>query len=152
MPAAVRSTGYSKVTDAIDHAVTCCRFDGDGAAPLVVAEGGWAMTDGFAFTMQYMVNFERATARFDINADDPLVLCEAGSDPQPIELEPGMGYDYMTGSFIECVAAGRAPQVVTMDDAARSVELVEAAVRSIERTKKCPLPERNMSDAPVRKE
>ncbi len=139
-PTSVRSHGYSKITNAIDHAVTFCNYKGDQSRPpLVMAEGGWAMAGGMSFQMQYTVNFERATAVFDVNADPQLTLYETGQKPRPIELPPGMGYQYMIQTFLQCVAEGRPPGVVTMDEAARSVELVEAAVRSIERDEATPV-------------
>ena len=61
-PKAVFSRGYSRPTNAIDHVLTHYLYDD---VPLVTAEGGWAMTPGFGFQMQYTVNFERATAVFD---------------------------------------------------------------------------------------
>ena len=65
MPEAVTSHGYSLTTNQVDHVVTHYHF---AEVPLVVAEGGWSMAEGFGFHMRYTVNFERATAVFDLAA------------------------------------------------------------------------------------
>ncbi len=127
-PRRVFSRGYSKITNTVDHVVTQYEYDG---VPLVTAEGGWAMADGFGFSMRYTVNFERATAVFDLAAEHPLTLHEPGKEAQPIELEPGMGYAHEIAYFLDCVRKGEAPSVVTMRDAARAVRIIEAEAQSI---------------------
>lgn len=127
MPRSVQSFGYSSVTSGVDHITT--RYEVDGA-PLVTAEGSWAMADGFAFRMQFMVNFENATASFDSSASDALVLSQGGQST-PVEMEEGMGYDHEIAYFLDCVKNNRKPQTVTMRDAAQAVRLVEAEVESV---------------------
>jgi predicted dehydrogenase len=128
MPKAVASTGYSQVTDAIDHITTIYTYDD---VPLVTAEGAWCMTPGFPFTMQYTVHFENATAVFDLAADDTLLVYEEGKDPQPIELSPTMGYTYEIEYFLDCINSETEPDIVTLQDAANAVQIVEAEIGSI---------------------
>lgn len=128
-PKAVRSTGYQKLTGKIDHMTTQYVYDD---IPMVVAEGGWVMTDGFPFTMQYTVNFENATAVFDLAAEHTLTLIEKDKEPQPVELAPEMGYDFELHYFLDCIKNGQAPTTVTFADAAEAVRIVEAEVASIE--------------------
>ncbi|MEM1354148.1 MAG: Gfo/Idh/MocA family oxidoreductase [Planctomycetota bacterium] len=125
-PKGVQSVGYSRPTDAVDHIVTRYEYDD---IPLVVAEGSWAMADGFSFSMAFTVNFEHATAEFGAG-EKPLTLYRDGK-AEPVEIEPGMGYDYEIGYFIECVKSGRQPETVTMLDAANAVRIVEAEVESV---------------------
>src|SRR5207245_2697227 len=88
MPKAVRSSGYSKMTTGVDHLLTQYVYDD---VPLVTAEGGWCMQKGFPFQMSFTLNFERATAVYDLNAPQPLVLYQDGRvDAVPID--PVMGY------------------------------------------------------------
>ena len=54
-PRGLFSRGYSKTSGEIDHLITQFVYDGD---PLVVAEGGWCLADGWPFAMRYTVNFE----------------------------------------------------------------------------------------------
>lgn len=127
MPKAVNSVGYSNKTDEVDHIITHYQTD---QAAMVSAEGAWAMADGFAFRMQFIVNFEHATATFSSDADPAMMLAQDGENT-PIELDPGMGYDHEIGYFLACIRAGKRPETVTMRDAANAVRLVEAEVQSV---------------------
>ncbi len=128
-PESVTSQGYKKVTDHIDHVTTFYHYP-DG--PHVVAEGGWAMAKGFSFAMTYCVNFQNATAVFDLSKDKPLTLYESGKDPVAVELETGMGYVPQLAYFIDCIQANKTPKRVTLKEAAQSILIVEAEVRSVE--------------------
>jgi predicted dehydrogenase len=127
MPSRVTSVGYSNPTTAVDHISTQYKVAG---APLVTAEGSWAMAEGFSFRMQYMVNFEQATATFDSASDRPLTLSKDG-ETKDIELESGMGYDHEIAYFVDCIKQGKKPQRVTMRDGAEAVRLIEAEVESV---------------------
>lgn len=129
MPKAVTSVGYSKPTDAVDHLVTRYHYDD---VPMVVAEGGWAMTEGFGFSMRYTVNFEKATATFGEEGDTPLRLVVEGKDPEFVKLDEAMGYELEIKYFMDCVKNGTAPERVTMMDAANAVKIVEHEVKSVQ--------------------
>ena len=128
MPRAVVSCGYSKTTEGVDHIVTRYFYDD---VPIVVAEGGWCMDDGFGFNMSYTVNFENATADYDLaRGDDPLLL-SSGGDKQAITCEGGNGYEGELAYFAECIIAGTPPTIVTAQQASESIRIVEAEVASI---------------------
>jgi predicted dehydrogenase len=127
MPTAVTSRGYAKPTNRIDHIITQYHF---ADVPLVVAEGGWAMSAGFPFTMQFIVNFEQATAVYDLAAAEPLKLVRDGKT-EAVALAPGMGYEHEIAYFLGCIEKGVAPATVTIASAAESVKLVEAEVKSV---------------------
>jgi predicted dehydrogenase len=76
VPGAVFSRGYSKISGEIDHVTTQYLFD---EVPIVTAEGGWAMSDGFSLEMQYTVNFEHAMAKFEFTDTNQLILFRAGN-------------------------------------------------------------------------
>ncbi|MEM9346968.1 MAG: Gfo/Idh/MocA family oxidoreductase [Planctomycetota bacterium] len=135
LPKSVSSVGYSSKTTAVDHIAT--RYD-VGIDALIRAEGSWAMADGFAFRMQYIANFENATAEFDSTAEHALTLAQEGQT-KPIELEDGMGYDHEIAYFLDCVRNNRQPEVVTMQDAANAVRLIEAEVQSVKTGAAVPL-------------
>ncbi len=126
MPKAVSSRGYAKESGEIDHMSTHYIYDD---IPLVVAEGGWAMTEGYGFTMQYTVNFEKATADYDLAREQPLKLSQAGKT-EPIDCGPGFGYAAELRYFLDCVGNKQKPTVVTADDGVRSIRIVEAEVKS----------------------
>ena len=122
MPRAVTSAGYRKLTSEWDHVVTRYHF-ADG--PLVVAEGGWAMTKGYPFAMEYTVNFERATASFR-GGPQPLTVYVEGQPPLSPELPEGMGYDHEIDYFLDCIRRGAAPSRVTLEDGWNTLRLCEA--------------------------
>ncbi len=128
MPQAVRSQGYTGPTGAIDHVLT--QYDYDDV-PLVVAEGSWTVAYPHPFNMTYDAVFEKATARLDFASEQKLVVYREGK-AEPIDCGGNMGYDAELAYFVDCVEKGQAPSVVTAADAAASLRLVEAEIRSIE--------------------
>ncbi len=126
-PRALHSHGYVGVGGEVDHLLT--QFDYPDV-PLVAAEGGWSLSEGFSFRMRYLAHFERATADFDIERKDPLLLHQDGKST-PIDCGPTDGWIEEIRYYLQCIAAGQRPTVVTAEDGARSVALVEAEVQSI---------------------
>ncbi|MEW6303082.1 MAG: Gfo/Idh/MocA family oxidoreductase [Verrucomicrobiota bacterium] len=128
-PRAVFATGYSHISGAIDHVVAQYIYP---SGISVHAEGAWAMAEGFGFNMSYTVNFERATADYDLARDkEALKLFEKGKPPQVI---PGDGPDGYTGELthiLDCIQSGRPPSIVTAQDGLAAVELCEAEEKSI---------------------
>jgi predicted dehydrogenase len=127
MPKAVSSRGYTKTSGEIDHLATHYIYDD---IPLVAAEGTWSLADGYGFTMQYTVNFENATADYDLAREQPLRVSQGGQT-ESIDAGPGFGYAAELRYFIDCATKGQKPTVVTGDDAVRSIRLVEAEVKSV---------------------
>lgn len=128
-PRAVFATGYTKFSGAIDHVVA--QYEVAGGA-MVHAEGSWAMTPGFGFSMSYTVNCERATLDYDLGRGaEALRVCEAGRPAWVLKLEGPDGYVRELRHFVEAINAGRQPTVVTAADAASAVEICEAEERSI---------------------
>ena len=137
-PRSVYSTGYTRFSGAIDHVVTQYHV---ASGAMVHAEGGWAMTPGFGFNMSYTVNFERATADYDIaRGADALRLCEPGQPARVIGCGGADGYVGELKHFIESIQSGRAPTVVTALDGVSSVEICEAEEQSIATGQPVPLP------------
>jgi predicted dehydrogenase len=127
-PDGVFSRGYSKTSGRTDHIVTEYLYDREPA--VVSAEGSWCMANGFAFTMRYTVNFEQATADFDVARDHQLTVSQDGK-AEIIDLA-GDGYEAELAYFVDCVQAGRTPTFVTADDAVTGMKILEAEQRSIE--------------------
>ncbi len=127
-PTAVDSIGYRQSTDCVDHIVTRYAYPD---VPLVVAEGGWCMAEGYGFSMRYTVNFESATADFDTGRDTPLVL-SAGGEAKPVACEGTTGYAAELAYMAECIKNSTPPTVVTAAAAAESIAVVEAEVRSVD--------------------
>jgi predicted dehydrogenase len=129
-PHSVFSTGYAKFSGAIDHVVTQYHVSSD---TMVHAEGGWAMTAGFGFHMSYTVNFERATADYDLaRGADALRLCEAGQAPRTVDISGPDGYAGELRHMLDCIQSGKPPTVVTVQDALSAVEICEAEEKSVQ--------------------
>ena len=128
-PKAVISQGYTKLSGRIDHVTTLYEVQ-SGAS--VSAEGGWAMSPGFGFNMSYTVNFENATADYDVSrGKEALRLFVPGKDPVTPDFPEGDGYFHELAHIVDCIREGRAPTVVTAQDGLASVELCEAEEKSI---------------------
>jgi predicted dehydrogenase len=129
-PKSVFSSGFSRFSGAIDHVVTQYQV---ASGATVSAEGSWVMTEGYPFTMTYTVNFERATADFDIaRGTEALRLFEDG---KPVQVLKPAGVDGYVGELthvVESVASGKAPSVVTLADGLSAVEICEAEEKSIQ--------------------
>ena len=129
-PSHVYAQGHTKVSGEIDHVLAQYTVD---CGATVSAEGSWAMAKGFGFNMAYTVNFDNATVDYDLaRGDEALKLFEPDKDPQILKLDAGDGYTGQISHMVESIQLGTAPNVVTAQDGLTSVELCEAAKRSIE--------------------
>lgn len=137
MPQAVTSVGYVGISGKIDHVHTRYHYAG---VPMVTAEGGWGFDAGFPFTMQFMAKFERATAVYDLAGKSPLMLYRDGQEPQAVPLEAKMGYELEIAYFLDCLHQNRRPSIVTVEDAAKSVKIIEAEEKSVQTGKTVKLP------------
>lgn len=129
-PKRVFAQGYSKHSGAIDHVVA--QYEVVSGA-IVHAEGSWAMAPGFGFSMGYTVNFEQATADYDLSrAPDALLrLYRPGEPGQTVECPGADGYVAELQYMIESIRSGVAPSIVTMEDGLVAIEICEAEERSI---------------------
>ncbi len=128
-PQRVFATGHTSVSGAIDHVLA--QYDVTGGA-VVHAEGSWAMTRGFGFNMAYTVNFERATADYDLaRGKEALKLFESGQEPRVVVCDSADGYVGEWRHFLESIQAGKPPSVVTAADGVSALEICEAEERSI---------------------
>ncbi len=127
-PKAVFSLGQSRFSGAVDHVVTQYVVKG-GAS--VSAEGSWLMSGAHPFTMKYTVNFENATAEFDISRGaEALRLYEDGKPMQLVKLEGVDGYVGELGHMIESIRRKRPPTIVTAKDGLSAVAICEAEEKS----------------------
>jgi predicted dehydrogenase len=128
-PQSVFSTGYVKFSGAVDHVVTQYLVD---SHTIVHAEGSWAMTEGFGFSMSYTVNFESATVDYDAGRGaEALRLVEKGYPARVVKCEGLDGYAAEINYFLECIRGNRAPAVVTAEDAISAIEICEAEEKSV---------------------
>ncbi|MDB6023651.1 MAG: afr 7 [Pedosphaera sp.] len=128
-PRSVFSTGTTRFSGAVDHVVTAYQF---ASGVPVVAEGSWLMADSYGFKMEYTVNFEKATADFDIGRGaDALKLHEEGQQTRTVQCAAEDGYVVELRHMIQSIQNGVPPSIVTAADGLSAVEICDAEERSI---------------------
>lgn len=111
------------------HVTTLYRFA--SGPDHVVAEGAWDLAEGSGFRMRYLVNFEQATADFDLTRTPPLLLCRNGKS-EPIPLSTLGGYDGEVRHLLD-VLHGRVDHLrVTLADAEAVARLLRSERRSLQ--------------------
>jgi predicted dehydrogenase len=118
-------------------------FDADGGAshilatfhyekgPMVVVEGGWDFPPSFPFRMSARVVFESAAVEFNTLRAPTLAVHDARTGKAEYPAMPAVnGYTEELRYFIGCIASGQPPARVPPADAAASVAVVEAEVKS----------------------
>ncbi len=96
----------------------------------VVAEGAWDLAPTTGFRMRYLVNFERASADFDLTRK-PTLLLHTESKSEEISLAPLSGYDREIRHFIEVITRGGVLGA-SLEEAAQVAELLQSERESIE--------------------
>ena len=126
-PQRVFSTGVAQPGAPVDHVITQYLY-ADG--PAVHAEGSWLLTKGF--TMSYTLLCERATLEFDLaRGADAMQVIEAGQNPRTVTYDGSDGYAGEVRYFVECVASGQRPEIVTGQDGLTALEICEAEEQSL---------------------
>jgi predicted dehydrogenase len=126
-PQSVFSTGVIGKAGAIDHVITQYTYPG---GPAVTAEGSWLLASGF--NMGFTIQCERATLDFDLaRGHGALRVSESGKKSRTIKLERGDGYDAELRYFVDCVARGVRPEIVTTQDAVTALEICAAEEKSV---------------------
>lgn len=121
-PTEVVSTGSH------EHITTLYRF---AQGPHhITAEGCWDRHPKAPFVMRYRVDFEHASAEFDMNAPSPLMLyTDSGAEPVP--LSDRTGWELAIRAFINSLSRGDARPPITVDDAAAVMRTIEAERASL---------------------
>ena len=131
MPKAVFSQGYKGPSGGIDHVATHYIYDQSQNAPLVTAEGTWTMQEGYGFNMSYTANFEKATACYLLDDEETLTLFRSSYEPEIIKLDEGMGYEFEIRSFVDEILRGEKSDMALLNQAAKSIAIIEAEQVSI---------------------
>lgn len=127
MPRVVQSWGYSRVSDCIDHVVT--HYEVEGGA-LVIAEGAWTMARGFGFRMAYTVNFEEATADYDLARGAEALKLSASGETCVVKCDGPDGYVGQLRHFVDRMNGSIIEPVVTAADGLTAVMICEAEEES----------------------
>ena len=130
-PAAVFSTGATDAAGTVDHVVTQYFYR---HGPAVHAEGSWLLPDGF--NMSFTLHCERASIDFDLSrGGGALRLQVAGKKPRTVKLKNADGYGEEIRCFVDCVARGERPTIVTPQDGATALEICAAEAKSVRTSK-----------------
>jgi predicted dehydrogenase len=125
-PASVFSSGVTDASGNVDHVVTQYFYPN---GPAIHAEGSWLLPGGF--NMSFALHCERATIDFDLSrGSDALRLHEAGKSPRTLKSKPTDGYAEEIRYFVNCVARGEKPSVVTAQDGVAALEICAAEEKS----------------------
>lgn len=126
-PASVFASGVLGSHGEINHVVAQYHYP-DG--PAVHAEGSWLLTQGF--NMGYTLLCERATVDFDLaRGAGALQVTKPGQPARTLDCDTPDGYGEEVRYIVDCIANGRAPQVVTARDGLTALEICEAEEQSI---------------------
>jgi predicted dehydrogenase len=127
-PRRVFSAGVVARNGLINHVVTQYEFPG---GPVVHAEGSWLHARGF--NMAFNLNFERATLEYDFASGGQWQLDEIGKKTRALKFGGADGYDAEIKYFVDCVAIGARPKIVTANDALTALQICEAEEESVRR-------------------
>ena len=120
----------------------------------VTAEGGWNYPPNWGFQMGFEAVFEHAVIEYDSRANPTLMITERDGTRQPMPFAaPAVGdanrssgnisalggYFNELKYFIECLEGGRHPKIATPDQAAESVRIVRAEIKSATTGRRVPL-------------
>jgi len=130
VPKAVYSRGVvgAVTKSAVDHVVTHYVYE---RGPVVVAEGGWAMAPGFGFTHGFCVVLQKATVEHDGKTGTPLTVHPLEGKSFKPRVAKGDGYIGELRYFIDCIASGKKPTLVTTRDARNALKVCLAEARSV---------------------
>ncbi len=123
-PRSVTSRAVVSGKFGMDHISTFYEYS---PGTLVQAEGGWEYDPGFPFSMTFRIALEKGTLVFDAQG---LMLYPAKGKPRKVSVAEGDGYLHELRHFADCIRRNRRSPIVPPESALRSVELVEAEMRS----------------------
>jgi predicted dehydrogenase len=126
-PQNVFSTGVVSKEGNIDHVVTQYLYPG---GPVVQAEGSWLLTEGF--NMAFTLLCERATIDFNLaRGKGALQITSRGKKHRMLAPTDTDGYNAELRYFVNCVARGERPSVVTAQDSVTVLEILHAEEKSV---------------------
>ena len=121
------STGVVSKEGNIDHVVTQYLYPG---GPVVQAEGSWLLTEGF--NMAFTLLCERATIDFNLaRGKGALQITSRGKKHRMLVPTDTDGYNAELRYFVNCVARGERPSVVTAQDSVTVLEILHAEEKSV---------------------
>jgi predicted dehydrogenase len=97
----------------------------------VTAEASWDRAAGSQFFMGYEVEFEHATAQFDLHRDSSLQVASDGRI-EDVSLDDRSGYELEVAHFHDAIADPAMALGATIADAVMTTRVLEAEARSLD--------------------
>lgn len=132
MPKGVQSFGSPASGKGLKCVVSRYAYDDD---KLVTAEGSWAMSPSFGFEMSFNIVMEKATIVYDCSRSPAFRLCPVGGDALTPDVLKGDGYSLEIEHFAGLVSGQIMPEVLTLQQSADSIRLVNAEIESVQKQK-----------------
>jgi len=127
MPDSVYSSGVCDAEGNADQVVTQYAYKN---GPVVSAEGSWLLPQGF--NMAFNMTCEQATLDFDFSrGENALQISRREGKVKSTKLAKHDGYTGEIRYFLDCVAKGRSPIVVTPADSVTTLKICEAEQKSV---------------------
>ena len=137
-PRAVFALGHARQPGQVDHVFASVRYDGAAA----LAEGSVLFPPSFPFTSSVRVVCEQGALDYLVvasggQADEPprvnvLTVYPAAGDPYEAPIDPRGAYLIQAEYFVQCLRAGRAPQIGSGPQAREALRLSLAARDSLQ--------------------
>ena len=128
LPQAVTASGISKTSGGVDHVVASYHYDAENF--MVVAEGNWVGHPGTPFEMSFQVNCETATIQYSSAREKTLSVYPKQGGVEYPAFTPGDGYTNEIHYFLDCIAKGATPTVVTPSEAREALAVALAEIQS----------------------
>jgi 1,5-anhydro-D-fructose reductase (1,5-anhydro-D-mannitol-forming) len=106
-----------------DHAV-CSYIYPDGK--VITAEGGWVMASSFGFEMSFNIVLEKATIVYDGTRSPKFRICPHGGEAFIPDVPAGDAYFIEVRHFADTLSGKQVPQILTPQQSADSVRLIQA--------------------------
>ena len=133
VPNEVFSRGVIGPSGDYDHTVTQYLYDDQ---KVVTAEGGWIMAPEFGFEMSFKIMLEDATLLYSSAQEPTFKICPKEGEMIIPEIEDGDGYSFEIHHFVDFISGESVHSVITPEQSADSVKIIEAEKESIrQRTK-----------------
>ena len=95
----------------------------------VTAEGAWDLAPGAGFRMRFLVNFEKATAEFDL-AKSPVAMIHTAEGSTPMPVAAGTGYEAQVRALINAIATNTTDGLPKVTEAFTVARILEAEMES----------------------
>lgn len=125
-PSSLRSVGIPDGAGSFSHISTVYSYPDKS----VISTGGWAFPSSYPFNMIARWIMDKGALELDFSRESVLTLYPAGGDPEPVALPPGDGYYHELQDFVTRLEEGRAPDVVSSENAAVSLEVTLREIES----------------------